>query len=251
MSRKHLIAFTVLSASLMSATHYAAAEKINVSTPNTSMVLDATAGKPLMALYYGERLSDRDVEQIAESGAPSFQAYPSYGFAHYEAAIAAIHPDGSVTLDLVVDSVVDRSTADTRTVTVKLRDRYYPFYVDVNYLTYNDGQDVIETWTEIWHNEKKPVKLTQFASGCLPVRYGDVWISHLNGAWANETRLETEPLTHEMKVIKCREGVRNAHKAHPEVMLSLDGEPREDTGRVIGAVLCYGGNYKIRIDTDN
>ena len=34
-------------------------------------------------------------------------------------------------------------------------------------------------------------------------------------------------------------------------MLSLDGTPRENEGRVIGAALCYGGNYRLRIDTDD
>ena len=32
-------------------------------------------------------------------------------------------------------------------------------------------------------------------------------------------------------------------------MFSLDGKPQENTGRVIGAALCYSGNYKLRIDT--
>ena len=32
-------------------------------------------------------------------------------------------------------------------------------------------------------------------------------------------------------------------------MFSLDGKPQENTGRVIGAALCYSGNYELRIDT--
>jgi alpha-galactosidase len=54
-----------------------------------------------------------------------------------------------------------------------------------------------------------------------------------------------------MRVIKNKDGARNSHTAHGEVMFSLDGVPREDTGRVIGAALCYGGNYRLRIDTDD
>lgn len=34
-------------------------------------------------------------------------------------------------------------------------------------------------------------------------------------------------------------------------MFSLDGKPQENTGRVIGAALCYTGNYKLKIDTDD
>ena len=54
-----------------------------------------------------------------------------------------------------------------------------------------------------------------------------------------------------MKIIKNKDGVRNSHTAHAEVMFSLDGKPQENTGNVIGAALCYSGNYKLRIDTDD
>lgn len=54
-----------------------------------------------------------------------------------------------------------------------------------------------------------------------------------------------------MTVIKNKDGVRNSHTSHAEVMFSLDGKPQENTGRVIGAALCYTGNYKLKIDTDD
>lgn len=117
------------------------------------------------------------------------------------------------------------------------------------YKAYQDA-DIIEIWSEISHQEKKAVVLNQFASAYLPIRKGDVWLSHLHGAWANEGRLEEVPLEAGMKVIKNKDGVRNSHTAHAEVMFSLDGKPRENEGRVIGAALCYSGNYKLRIDTD-
>ena len=76
-----------------------------------------------------------------------------------------------------------------------------------------------------------------------------MWLSQLHGSWANEGRLVQEPLVSGMKVIKNKDGARNSHTDHAEVMFSLDGQPRENQGRVIGAALCYGGNYKLRIDT--
>jgi alpha-galactosidase len=85
----------------------------------------------------------------------------------------------------------------------------------------------------------------------MPLRYGDVYLSSFYGSWANEERLEEAPLAHGMKVIKNKDGVRNSHTAHSEVMFSLDGVPQERTGRVIGAALCYSGNYRLRIDTDD
>ena len=55
------------------------------------------------------------------------------------------------------------------------------------YRTYPDA-DIIETWTEITHEEKKAITLNRFASAYLPIRKGDVWVSHLYGSWANEAQ---------------------------------------------------------------
>ena len=79
-----------------------------------------------------------------------------------------VHGDGNMTTDLVVDSYSTENTPDGTLTKIRLKDKLYPFYVDVNYLTYKD-KDVIETWTEINHNEKNGVTLTQFSSGYLPV----------------------------------------------------------------------------------
>ncbi len=235
----------------VSCTFAAVAETVHVSTPGSSLVLDATKGKKLKHVYYGGRLDDSALQQTAIDGSKAVEAYPAFGMSNNrETALAATHADGNLTLDLVVDGV-ERATKDGNEVTtIKLRDSYYPFFVNVNYRT-RPGSEVIETWTDVWHNEKGNVTLTQFASGYLPVHYGDVWLSHLYGTNYNEGHLEEAPLTHGMKVIRNTDGVRNSHTAHSEVMLSLDGKPAENTGRVIGAALCYGGNFKLRFDTDH
>lgn len=36
------------------------AELVHISTPSTSMVLDATEGKPLQFLYYGDAIADAE-----------------------------------------------------------------------------------------------------------------------------------------------------------------------------------------------
>ena len=226
------------------------AERVKIDTKNTSLVLQADKGKKLKHLYYGGSISDTDASALKQAGAANVNAYPDYGVdPSNEPAIAVVHADGNMTLDLVVDNVSNRTENGAEITTIHLRDAYYPFTVDVNYRTYPD-LEIIETWTDISHSEKKPVTLNAFASGYLPVRYGDVWLSNLYGSWGNEARLDCQPLTHGMKVIKNRDGVRNSATAHSEVMLSLDGKPRENEGRGIGAALCYGGNYRIAIDTD-
>lgn len=124
----------------------------------------------------------------------------------------------------------------------------YPFNVNVYYRAYQNS-DVIETWTEISHKEKKPVVLKQFASGFLPIRQGNVWVSHLHGSWGSEATVTAEPLQPGLKTIKNLNAPRPAFDTHAELMLSLDGKPQENCGRVIGAALCWAGNYNLRIDT--
>ncbi len=245
-----LISLSLSALTFCTGAHYTYAENIKIDTQNSSLVLQADKGKKLKHLYYGGKISNEDVNNIRQAGGKIFNAYPDYGMLTMpETALAMIHGDGNMTLDLVVDGVSTRKEngADIRTVTLK--DTQYPVTVKVNYKTW-PNENVMETWTEITNNEKSPVTLTRFDSGYLPIRNGNVWLSSFHGNWGNEARLTEEPLTRGIKVIKSHEGVRNSRYDHAEVMFSLDGKPDENNGRVIGAALCYGGNYKLRIDTD-
>lgn len=229
------------------------AEIVNLTTPSTSLILDAEKGGPFRFLYYGDKLSASDIANLTAAGAANRDAYPVYGnYPQGEAALSVTHPDGNMTLDMeVADIKTSADEADGSTVTtVSMRDKVYPLTLDVNYRTW-PGEDVIETWVDIINNGKGTVTLNRFMSGYLPVRYGDVWLSSLYGSWANEGRLNQEPLRHGVKMIKNKDGARNSHTSHAEIMLSLDGKPMENTGRTIGAALCYSGNYKLFIDTDD
>jgi len=224
------------------------AQNVCVSTPKTSLVLSAPVGGKLQFVYYGEKLRQADWG-VLKNATPIAAAYPEYGLnCPTEVALAVKHPDGNMTLQLEVVKVLTKEENNAVVTTAEMKDKVYPFFVNVCYRAWQDV-DVIEAWTEIRHQEKKPVVLNQFASAYLPVRRGDVWLSHLYGSWANEGRLCQEAIEPGMKVIKNKDGVRNAHTAHAEVMFSLDGKPQENAGRVIGAALCYAGNYKLRIDT--
>ena len=223
--------------------------QIRIATPDIELVLKADVGGGVQIQYFGERLSDVDAANLGASGVPNHNAYPAYGlWCASEASLGVTHSDGNMSTSLRVESV-DRSDEPSAQVTrIRMKDTVYPFYVTVCYRAYKDV-DMIETWTEIENLEKKPVVLTRFDSGYLPIRLGDVWISHLHGTWANEGLLVQEPLERGMRVIKNKDGSRNSHTDHAEVMFSLDGKPQENVGRVIGAALCYSGNYELRIDT--
>lgn len=228
-------------------------DDIVLSTPNTSIVLSAPQGEALRTVYYGARIQPEEVDALYNTGlALRAETYPAFGQrGGEEDAICVVHADGDQTLDLVVESTQETTDEKGRkTLCIALKDKVYPFYVKVFYKAY-PGSDMLETWTEISHKEKKNVVLRRFGSGALPIRRGDVWITHQHGSWGAEAGLTIEPLTPGMKVVKNRDGVRNGADDRAEIMFSLDGKPEENTGRVIGAALCWSGNYKLRIDTDN
>ncbi len=226
------------------------AEIVNITTDHNSLVLDAKKDEGLDFLYYGTRLTDAEAAALRDAGIPALDAFPFYGtFPEHESAMAMTHADGNMTMDMAVQGVTTAPDGKGTVTTVTFKDRFYPVTVALKYRTF-PKDDIIEMWTETTNNEKKNITLRQFASMSLPVRYGDVWLQNYHGAWANEARVNDEPLRPGMKVIKNRDGGRNSHTSHGEIMLSLDGKAQEQTGRVIGAAVEYGGNYKLRIDTD-
>ncbi len=224
------------------------AQTVHVTTPATSLVISAPQGQNARFLYYGNKLVDEELQNL-EQGRGTAAAYPVYGSAApAQTALSVRHADGNMTLQMEVVNVSSTEEEGAVTTVVEMKDKVYPFHVSLYYKAYRDV-DMIETWSEISHEEKAPVLLTQYASAYLPIRRGNVWISHLYGSWANEGQLVQEPLTPGMKVIENKDGVRNSHTDHAEVMFSLDGEPQENSGHVIGAALCYSGNYKLRVNT--
>ncbi len=226
-------------------------DRIAVNTANNSLILSARSGSSLGFLHFGARLSDADIEALQFAGVRPLNAYPAYGQGEIrEDAIAVTHPDGNMSLDLFVENVITDSSRDTDIACITLKDKVYDFRVKVYYKAFKDV-DMIETWTEIVNDGKKPVVLRKFDSAFLPFHTGNVWVSHLYGTWANEGRLVEEPLQRGTLRIENKDGVRNSHTSHAEIMISLDGKPSENTGSVIGAALCYSGNYHLDIITND
>ncbi len=233
------------------ATLCAMAAPVTVETPRISLVIEVENGHQPHYLYFGKHLKDNELKTIQHPWGGRMDIYPAYGMnPAAEAAFSMRHADGNLSTTLLVTGYDQTPTDNATVTTIHLKDPVYPTTVDVCYKAYRDV-DMIETWTEITNGEKATVTLTQFASACLPIRRGDVWLSHLHGSWGNEAKLTEEPILPGQMIIKNKDGVRNAHTDHAEVMFSLDGKGQEGYGDVIGAALCYSGNYRLKIDTDD
>lgn len=222
------------------------ARQLTMQTPHISLVVQADEGQTPQYVYFGSRLSSAMLTRLPMPSGGDMDAYPAYGLnCPSEAALCIKHADGNMSTELRVIG----SEQNNNVTTIHLADPVYPIKVDLKYKTYDDV-DMIETWTEISNNEKGTVTLLQFASGVLPIRHGNVWASYLQGFWANEAQVIEEPLKGGQLVISNRDGVRNSQTDHAEVMFSLNGKPQENAGNVIGAALCYSGNYLLNTVTD-
>ncbi|MBR6714988.1 MAG: alpha-galactosidase [Prevotella sp.] len=245
---KKFFIFSILS--LLSAT-MAFAEQVVIQTKNMTMVLEVNNGKQPTYVYFGSKLNANELGHLQYPTNGRMEVYPAHGLnTPAEDAFAMKHIDGNMSTALVATGVEKTEEAHATVTTIHTKDAVYPINVDIKYRAYKDV-DMIETWTEITNNEKGTVTLTTFASACLPIRRGEVWLSHLYGSWANEGRVSEELLEPGQKIIKNKDGTRNSHTDHAEVMFSLDGKARENTGDVIGAALCYSGNFRLKIDTDD
>lgn len=178
-------------------------------------------------------------------------SYPAFGLQTVgEKAVAITHADGNMSLDLGVDNVKQYGIDDGEILEVLLKDKIYPVWVKQCYKAYK-GTDIITTWVEIGNAGKKPVTLFQFASAYLPMFRGDNWLTHFHGAWGAEHTMDEEKLTNGQKVIANKDGLANTETDNPSFMLSLDGRPQEESGKVFGGVLAWSGNYKLKLDVRN
>jgi len=222
-----------------------------VETPHTQMILHASEGGDLRMAYYGDKLAD--LQQLRDAGDDlDFPSLPTFGTVDmiHLPALQVQHFDGDLNLELTVTQYDKQSGPRADVHVFTMQDKLLPFTVKVCFKAYRQV-DIIETWTEICHKEKKAITLKRFDSGHLTLRRGDVWLTHLHGDWCAEAQMVQEPLTPGLQVIRNTDGARNAHCDAPEFMLSIDGQPREDAGRTIGGALCWSGNYEIRVNTNN
>lgn len=225
------------------------AKDILVNTPGTTLLLKADEGQPLHVSYYGERIEN--VNQVYAAYSLWEHAYPAFGAGCQNVpALSVRHGDGNMSTELVYASDKQLAEANATVYVVTMKDKLYPLEVDVCYRAYNNS-DVIETWTVIRNNAKKPITLLKYASGYMPFRQEDAWVSHQHGSWGAESYIYEEPLQAGAFEVHDLNGAKNAVVNRPNIMISLDGKPRENEGRVVGAVLCWSGPYRITIDTRN
>jgi alpha-galactosidase len=239
---------------------------IKIETQNSALVLKVGKNKKLYQTYLGTKLNNSsEYEAVSKENTKNFvvndgnplidlrhSAYPTFGTDNlFEPAIRITHNDGNPSLELEYQNyAIQKIDDNTAEIIIKLKDPQYPVFVNLHYKTFYK-ENVIESWTEIQHNEKKAVMLYNYASSALHLDADQYWLTQFYSDVVEEVRMEESQLTRGIKVIDSKLGVRTNMFASPSFFLSLNSKSGENTGEVIAGTIAWSGNFKYTFDIDN
>ncbi|MVN76013.1 alpha-galactosidase [Hymenobacter sp. HMF4947] len=222
---------------------------IVIQTEHVSLVLAVGKQQKLYQTYLGPRLANAaDYQPLPQR----HEAYPPAGTDNlFEPALRVVHADGNPALALAfADVQTAQPSADVATTTIRLRDPQYPVEVRLHFVAYYH-EDVIKTWTEIVHHEKKPVVLTNYASAMLHFEASKYYLTQLHGDWAEEAQQQESQLTSGVKVLDSKLGTRAGWYQTPSFFLSPDRLATETTGDVLAGTLAWTGSFRLAFELDN
>jgi alpha-galactosidase len=223
---------------------------IPIETNNISLIFRVNSrDKRLYQAYFGTKLSGIDnLKQTRDEGHP---AYATFGTDNlFEPAIRATHNDGNPSLDLdYVNHETENTGPDVTLTRIYLKDPQYPFVVTL-FIKAFKGEDVIEQWVEIKHDEKKPVTIFNYASSMLHFDAEKYFLTQFHGDWAEEMKMQESELTTGIKILDTKLGTRAHMYQTPVFMLSLNEKSDEINGQVVAGTLGWSGNFRFLFEVD-
>lgn len=234
---------------------------IRIATDNTDLLLEVGPNKRVYQTYLGPRLMfESDMQNLSWSqhagsdGSVSTRGWEAYSASgnedFFEPALGITHADGNMTTYLYyVDSSQEEVPGGVHT-RINLKDDQYPVNVTLNYVAY-PKENVIKTWTEISHQEKMPITMSQYASAMLYFNEPQYWLTEFSSDWAKEAQMSSQQLQFGKKVIDTKLGSRAAMHTHPFFEVGLNGPVKEHSGEVLMGTLGWTGNFRFIFEVDN
>ena len=234
---------------------------IRISTDQTDLILKVGENGRLYQTYLGEKLlHEADVNRFSwdihagSDGSISQRGWEVYSGSgnedYFEPAVAITHNDGNTSTYLYyVSSSTSPVEGGTQT-TINLRDDKYPVDVTLHYVAY-PKENVIKTWSEIKHQEKKPIILSTYASTMLYFCRSSYYLTEFSSDWAKEARMSSQQLQFGKKVIDTKLGSRAAMHTHPFFEVGQDQPVSENQGDVLMGTLGWTGNFRFTFEVDN
>lgn len=219
---------------------------IIIQTKNTSLVFTIGSNHRVYQSYLGTRLANTDYEKLSGGR----EAYLTAGMDNlFEPAIRMVHADGNPSLELTYASQTTTQKDNVSITRIVLKDSVYPVEVVLQYTAYFN-EDVITASATIQHHEKKPVRLTHYASTMLHFNADAYWLTQFHGEWAREVKMTEEKLTNGIKNIESKLGTRADFYQSPMFLLSLNERATETSGDLIAGTLAWTGNFQFTFEVD-
>ena len=222
---------------------------IKIETERTSLIYQVADNGRLYQKYLGKKLHhDSDIQYLPQGT----EAYLTHGMEDYfEPAIHIRHNDynSSLLLKYVDHSSNNPGNGINETV-ITLKDDKYPVTVKLHYVAY-DKENIIRTFTEISHEEKKPVILSKYASSMLHLNSSKYFLTEFSGDWAHEANVTERELAFGKKVIDTKLGARANMFVSPFFQLALDNPSQENAGEVLVGTIGWTGNFRFTFEVDN
>ena len=222
---------------------------IKIETGNTSLIYRVGDNGRLYQSYLGKRLNhEADINHLPQGT----EAYLTHGMEDYfEPALHIVHNDGNSSTLLKYVSHDSRNLSDGVNETViTLADDQYPVTVKLHYVAYAN-EDIIKTFTEISHREKKPVMLHKYASSLLHLNHDKYFLTEFAGDWSHEANVMERELAFGKKVIDTKLGARANMFVSPFFQLAVDQPSEENAGEVLVGTLGWTGNFNFTFEVDN
>ena len=222
---------------------------IKIETGNTSLIYRVGDNGRLYQSYLGKRLNhEADINHLPQGT----EAYLTHGMEDYfEPALHIVHNDGNPSTLLKYISHDSRNLSDGVNETViTLADDQYPVTVKLHYVAYAN-EDIIKTFTEISHREKKPVMLHKYASSLLHLNHDKYFLTEFAGDWSHEANVMERELAFGKKVIDTKLGARANMFVSPFFQLAIDQPSEENAGEVLVGTLGWTGNFNFTFEVDN
>ena len=236
----------------LSAVTGASGQVIEVATKDLSLVLTVDGTGQVLFQHFGSRITDPELflqkatYRHADHGTDNL-AYGTAGGRNFRSpALRVTQADGDLNTELrYVSHRVKRPGDDVVETTVVTEDPKTGLVVKLVYTAYGE-ENVILSHSEIENRTDGPVVLHEFYSSALPLRASKYLLTHFYGSWAREMQVDHTLLTHGIKSIESRKGVRTTHTENPSFLLSLDTESfDENYGEVIAGALAWSGNFRL------
>lgn len=238
---------------------YAQTITIPIETESNAIVLQTDQHKRLRTVYVGQPLNNASEYTSVSSlyhyndkgeGINNSVYTPSGTWNLSEPAIQVTHADGNASLELhYVSHRKDQIDSNVSVTSILLKDPLYAFTVTLFYQAWKK-ENVIEQWTEINHNEKKPVRLQKYASANLYFANKDFHLTTFHGKWAKEMQAQETKLVRGTRSIDTKLGARAMLFQSPNFIVSFGQPASENEGTVMLGQLAWSGNFKLDFEID-